>query len=123
MTAEQLLSECEAVGLRFARNGDRLAVDAEPGSLTDDVKRWLAAEKAAILAAVDAAAEPQGEPVELGPDGWPVDSVEIEWACLRCGGIAAWWDLLGGAHCMSCESRALRRSHELAERAARLRRQ
>jgi len=58
------------------------------------------------------------EAIRLDADGWPVDSVPADWTCPRCGGIAAWWDLLGGEHCMSCEADTLARSHRLAERAA-----
>ena len=67
MTAEQLLSECEAVGLRFVRRGDRLAVDAEPGAMTPAVKAWLRDEKETILRAVDSAqTRPPRQPARAG---------------------------------------------------------
>jgi len=55
MTATQYLAECEALGLRFHRNGDKLSVDAEPGSLTPAVRAWLGNEKETILRAADEA--------------------------------------------------------------------
>jgi len=57
MNATEFLDECEALGLRFHRNGSRLAVDAQPGSITPDVRRWLRDEKETILRAVDEAAQ------------------------------------------------------------------
>jgi len=52
MTGKQFITEAQALGLRFHRNGDKLAVDAEPGSMTPDVRAWLKDEKATILRAL-----------------------------------------------------------------------
>ena len=40
--------------------------------------------------------------------------------CSICGEIMAWWDILGGRHCMICEAAGLERSVELIQAAARL---
>jgi len=67
MTAQEFITEARAVGLTFSRNGERLAVTAEPGAMTDDVKRWLKAEKETILRAVDAAQTcPPRQPARVG---------------------------------------------------------
>jgi len=67
MTAQEFITEARAVGLTFSHNGDKLAVDAEPGSLTDDVRRWLRDERETILAAVDAAQTcPPRQPARAG---------------------------------------------------------
>ena len=51
------------------------------------------------------------------------DLPEADWTCPHCSGLLWWEDLLGSRHCSACEARKLSRSLELAERAARLRRQ
>ena len=43
--------------------------------------------------------------------------------CPACGSLEVWLDLTGGRHCGRCEADKLARSLQLAERAARLRRQ
>jgi len=122
MTAQEFITEARALGLRFHRSGERLSVDAEQGSLTADVKRWLRDEKETILRAVDAASIPEDvEPIELDPDGWPVGSIEPAEPCPTCGGLEKWWDLLGGEHCMACERLTLARAHRWAARAAAIR--
>jgi len=119
MTAQEFIHEAQRLGLRFARNGDKLSVDAEQGSLTPAVKAWVSNEKETILRAVDAASIPEDvEPIELGPDGWPVGSIEPAKPCPTCGGLEKWWDLLSGEHCMTCERLTLMRAHRLAEKAA-----
>jgi len=52
MTGKQFIDEARKLGLRFTRRGGRLAVDAEPGSLTPEVRAWLKDEKATILRAL-----------------------------------------------------------------------
>ncbi len=42
--------------------------------------------------------------------------------CPKCGGLATWWDMAGGAHCQRCESAGLAESFRLANRASHLRR-
>ena len=87
----------------------------------------MAEHKPTILAAVDAAAEPAsipedtGEPIELGPDGWPVDSIDPGEPCPVCGSLLKWWDGWGTEHCQNCERETLTRAHALAEWAAAIR--
>jgi len=52
MTAQEFIHEAQRLGLRFARNGDKLSVDARPGAMTPDVRAWLSNEKATILRAL-----------------------------------------------------------------------
>ena len=48
---------------------------------------------------------------------------EIEdFACPSCGSLELWLDLWGGQHCQRCQAEGFKRSLQLAERAARLRR-
>ena len=73
----------------------------------------------------------QAEPVEFTtPEGLtirfadPDDEEEVVVVppppCQQCGGFMAWWDILGGVHCLDCDPPL--RSQRLREQAARIRR-
>ena len=52
-----------------------------------------------------------------------VEEIEPPPPCSTCGSLMAWWDVLGGQHCMVCEAAALARSRRLAARATELKQQ
>jgi hypothetical protein len=53
-TAENLIRDLSARGVRLARHGDRLHVEAPTGTLTPELRETIAEAKPAILAALDA---------------------------------------------------------------------
>ena len=87
---------------------------------------WLAesAGEAATVALSPAAVAPSPEtqPAVVQPagDGWE-SAIEPPPPCPRCGSLELWEDLAGKWHCQRCEAAGFRRSLQLAERAARLR--
>ena len=94
MTAASLLSDLSAAGIHLRRHGDRLHVEAKPGTLTAELRDRLTANKPELLALLAdtteamrahmlALAEAEGRPAaivqRLDADdlaachGWPVD--------------------------------------------------
>lgn len=92
------------------------------------------------LRAADVYIEPEGtiddvivdpEPLELGPDGWPPGSVDVNelYPCPQCGSLDQWQTMAGDAtgmtpgkwRCRKCDPPVV--SDRLAKRAAKLRRQ
>jgi len=63
---------------------------------------------------------PDVEPIDFGPDGWPVGSIEPQ-DCPTCPGLLTWQDVGGRWRCETCDSDALARSQRLADAAARSR--
>lgn len=63
----------------------------------------------------------QPEPLDFGPDGWPVGAIEPSDPCGRCGGIEIWTDLRGGRHCQTCDRRGLERTRRWLDGVARAR--
>ena len=63
---------------------------------------------------------PDVEPVDFGPDGWPVGSIDPQ-DCPTCPGLLTWQDAAGRWRCERCHADALARSMRLADAAARSR--
>ena len=69
------------------------------------------------------APNPEAQPVAVQPvgDGWD-SAIEPPDPCPTCGSLELWWDFWGGQHCQRCQAAEFKRSQQLLERAARLRR-
>lgn len=59
MTAATLIRELAGTGIRLSVTGDRLHVEAKPGTVTDDLRRLLAENKTDLLAALSASVADQ----------------------------------------------------------------
>jgi hypothetical protein len=140
MNVAELLAYCEAQGIRLeTTDAGGLSIDSPAGALTPELTERLKAHKPAILAALwsrpgqplfppivmealrsaDARLVVDPEPLELGPDGWPVDSVDPNDVrpCATCGGLDQWQNVApGGWHCARCDPPYMR-SCELLQRA------
>ena len=57
MNAVSLIGQCRAAGIRLQARGDRLHVEAPAGSVTPELRQALAANKADVLALVEAKPE------------------------------------------------------------------
>jgi hypothetical protein len=120
--------------------GDLLRLLNSPGGVYETP---AIPERSRVVCNVDSVDTPQPAPrtQEIDPCGWgeyttadvrrvivradaAVDLEEIAppEPCLACGSLMAWWDILGGQHCMVCDTAPLARSRRLAARAAELRR-
>lgn len=53
MTAAAMIRDFADAGIRLSRNGDRLHVEAKPGTITDDLRRVLTDHKDDLLAALN----------------------------------------------------------------------
>ena len=132
----RLLADCEAGGVRLApAGGGKLGIDAPQDALTDDLLHRLKRHKAELLAVLEPAkaldeanlapVAETGEPAENrpevadGPDPWGM-AIDPPEPCPGCGGLAVWWNPLGGRRCLRCEppTRAIR----VLERTERIRR-
>ncbi|MDZ7619602.1 MAG: hypothetical protein U1E05_21595 [Patescibacteria group bacterium] len=63
---------------------------------------------------------PDVKPIDFGPDGWPVGSIEPQ-DCPTCPGLLTWQDVGGRWRCERCDAKALARSQRLVDGAARSR--
>lgn len=64
--------------------------------------------------------ELDGAPLDFGPDGWPVGSIEPQ-DCPTCPALLTWQDAAGRWRCETCDSDALACSQRLIDGAARSR--
>ena len=89
---------------------------------------WLAVSvglpPAVALPPVAVGPSPEVSPVvvQAAGDGCGLEEIEPPAPCPTCGSLELWQDLRGGWHCQHCEAAKFRRSQQVAERAARLRR-
>ena len=86
MIATTLLTDLHRSGIRLEARGDRLHVEAKPGTITDALRRLLTEHKAELLAALAKADEHAGAPAPACCRCWC--------ACRRGGRTRRW--RLGG---------------------------
>ena len=113
-TLSELLSECHDKDIRlFPAVDGGLNIDAPANTLTPSLLAQLKDSKAQLLASL--------QPEELGPDGWPVDSIHAEELapCSKCNSLDLWQTLSGSWRCMKCDPPTLAR--RLAAQADRIR--
>jgi TubC N-terminal docking domain len=87
MTLPELQSCLDRLGVKLSLRGDRLAVDAPAGVMTEEIKAALAAHKPALLAMLaglddrtDPAGPTAGEPsLPDGPAGWGPPPADRGW--------------------------------------------
>lgn len=89
-----------------------------------DLPDWLAEHEADGFARWDRRQDARGvwgwERADLPVVDWD-HSLEPTWSCPDCGGPLWWEDLLGGRHCLRCETAGRERTLRLADRAVGLR--
>jgi hypothetical protein len=121
MSVDQLMADLSRLGIKIEANGGRLRYSPR-SAVTQDIMARLKAHKDELLAILRP--DPEGKP--LGPDGWPVDSIEPPSPCPSCGRLELWESAAGDLcglrpglwRCLMCDPpEAARR---LRERAVRL---
>ena len=145
-----MLSEARAAGLIVMADGDRLVIRGPRSA--DTIARRLLANKAVVMAALAAVCGPDDgragslqdddggrfadwvrRPDSRGRMGWqaPETPVMVPFddlprpgpPCPKCGSLELWQSVAGTWRCCHCDAAALQRSRELADLAARLRKQ
>src|SRR5262245_36724393 len=92
MTAQDLLSQLRAKGVEVSRSGDdRLVIDAPKGTITDELRKSLAAHKAELLEILrqPAMVEPEPEPPPVAESRTPLPVIEAPSPASEDGSIAA----------------------------------
>jgi hypothetical protein len=125
-SAAELLVDLARRGIRLEARGDRLRYHPQ-SAVTPDLLELLKADKAALLALLRPAAEPdhhrgqadaaarweaalerlEGDPlVPIDAEGWPADSIdpnELE-PCPKCQSLELWQSVVGGRwRCLKCD--------------------
>ena len=137
--ADTVVGTLEGRGVSFSIDDGDLIIDAPPKAITDSWANTLRQHKAEIL---DLVAARDWKPwwdkslsavenmavddfMRIGDDG-PVEDGDWDqglidtFPCPTCGHLLAWWDMLGGQHCIRCESPL--KSSLLSRKAERLKR-
>jgi hypothetical protein len=91
---ERFLDVAHRHGILLRPCGGRLHVKGPSAVLTPELMDWLQANKAAVLAILEAPTC-----IEAWP---PVDAVDPQ-TCLTCGGLHAWQSMAGRWRCSRCD--------------------
>jgi hypothetical protein len=116
-TVQAILEICHDRGIVLNVAGDRLSVDAPPGTLTPDLLDGLKQHKSSLLGLLTRS-KSELEAVQCNAEHhnaihtcitskvdvtlWD-ECIEIPDPCPKCSSLMFWWDALGGQHCMMCE--------------------
>jgi hypothetical protein len=111
-----LLDRIRDAGGAVAVVGGDLRLRVPRGLLSEAERLLLAEHKPEIVRLL--AVEPVVETPVVEPD-LDEEAVDPPAPCQQCGSLMAWWDVLGGVHCMDCEPPV--RSERLREQAERIR--
>jgi TubC N-terminal docking domain len=102
-----LLTDCDARGIQLmlAEDGG-LTIDAPRDALTPHLLDKLKARKTELIAVlVSEQAEMTDDVAVIGPDGWPIDSIDPNELspCPTCGRYEFWQSGAGNWRCEHCE--------------------
>ena len=116
-TVQTILETCRDRGIMLNVTGDKLSIDAPPGTLTPDLLDGLKQHKSSLLDLLPRSKSEQ-EAVQCNAEHhnanhtcitskvdvtlWD-ECIEIPDPCPKCSSLMFWWDALGGQHCMMCE--------------------
>ena len=114
----EILAKIRQAGGTVAVVSGDIRLRVPKGLLSDQERSLLAEHKAEIVKLL---ADDRDLDQDDGSDRWET-AVDPPPACQQCGSLELWWDFWGGQHCQRCEAAGFKRSQQLLERAARLRR-
>src|SRR5262245_61241442 len=94
MSAAELLTVLDRLGIKLEGHGDRLRYHPR-SALTRELIARLKAHKDEILSILGQKAAPQ--PVAVGLDGWPTNSIKCDelTPCLQCRSLELWQSVVG----------------------------
>jgi hypothetical protein len=133
VSIKTILEICRERGIILRVAGEKLVIDGPEKAVTADLLTELRQHKTHLLSLLKNGVEQRdakscekntgtlnSETPEIAPSDEPTVPPS---PCSRCGGLLAWWDVLGGFHCMTCEipQYSWEKAHELRQMAQQLR--